>query len=348
MENPIFGLRFKSNEALQPTIEELRLFLETRKDGIKEKHQDDLSYYVRDLTHVEDFKHNRTGAGAQLDLHEKMLLGVLAHSQFFTPSLKSAVEQFKFHYHRLCGLDFKKPQAFIRSANEEIQKSGSGSKADQLKIAKLQSMIEQRNADLEALSKLRGGLATELHNIAVYINDNLEKIQHLCESSITVLVGLQLGGEKTGQLIEDIKTHFKEQVRDYLQLGPVTKQYVESLKQEVATLSRQLSQLVLEDIYAVTTQYEALYDHTKNIRSRLEAGIRGLENKQHRSIDEDRAALGRIEQILVALISDYRLGPVKPKDCGSDDKHNKLLLEKRKEMLDHVFELLKKEKAGQR
>lgn len=347
METSIFGLRFKSNEALQPTLEELRLFLESaRKEGKKEKHGDDLANYLWHLSRVEEFEKDRKQGMGQPDFREKMLLGVLSHSHFFTASLKSAVEQYKYHCHALMTIDLRKPAAFIKSAEEEIRKFNLKSKDDQAKMARLQGLIDQRNADLEALKDRWPRLDDELYNIAVYIRDNLVRIQRLCESSITVLVGLQIGGEKTGQLIEDIKTHFKEQVREYLQLGPVTKQYVESLKEDVAKLSKQLSRQVLEDIYAVTRIYEALHDHTQKIAGQLDAQIRQVKAKQHKSIEEDRDLFGRIEQTLVSLVSDYHLDTAVPKEDRSGDKHDKLLLEKRKEMLDHLFDLLKKETSG--
>ncbi len=348
METAIFGLRFKSNETLQPTLEDLRLFLESpRKEGKKEKHGDDLANYLQHLARVEEFEKNRKQGMGQTDFHEKMLLGVLSHSHFFRSSLKSAVEQYKYHYHALMTIDLRKPAAFIKSAEEEIKRFNPKSKDDQAKMARLQGMIDQRSKDLEALKERWPHLGDELHSIAVYVRDNLVRIQKLCESSITVLVGLQIGGEKTGQLIEDIKTHFKEQVRDYLQLGPVTKQYVESLKEEVAKLSKQLSQQVLEDIYAVTRVYEALHDHAQKIAVQLDALVRQVKAEQHKSIEEDRDLFGRIEQALISLITDYHLDTAMPKDARSGDKHDELLFEKRKEMLDHLFDLLKKQMSGQ-
>ena len=344
METAIFGLRFKSHEALQPAIEDLRLFLESpRKEGKKERHGDALANYLQHLARVEEFEKDRQRGMGQTDFHEKMLLGVLSHSHFFTSSLKSAVEQYQYHCHALMTIDLRKPLVFIKSAEEEIKRFNPKSKDDQAKMSRLQGMIDQRNKDLEAIRDLWPRLGDELHNIAVYIRDNLVKIQKLCESSITVLVGLQIGGEKTGQLIEDIKTHFKEQVREYLQLGPVTKQYVESLKEDVANLSKQLSRQVLEDIYAVTRIYEALHDHAKKIVSQLDTQIRQVKAKQHKSIEEDRDLFGRIEHALISLISGYHLDTAMPKDARSGDKHDKLLMEKRKEMLDHLFDLLKKE-----
>jgi len=348
METAIFGLRFKSHEALQPAIEDLRLFLESpRKEGKKERHGDALANYLQHLARVEEFEKDRQRGMGQTDFHEKMLLGVLSHSHFFTSSLKSAVEQYQYHCHALMTIDLRKPLVFIKSAEEEIKRFNPKSKDDQTRMARLRGMIDQRSKDLETLKGHWPMLGDELYHIAVYITDNLLKIRKLCESSITVLVGLQIGGEKTGQMIEDIKAHFKEQVREYLQLGPVTKQYVESLQDEVAKLSKQLSQQVLEDIYAVTRVYEALHDHAQKIGGELDGLIRQVKSKQHKSVDEDRDLFGRIEKTLISLVSDYHLDTAMPKDARSGDKHDKLLFEKRKEMLDHLFDLLKKGMSGQ-
>jgi len=58
-DKTIFGLRFRSNERLQPSLEELRSFLESPKKEDKGKlHGDDLAAYRDLLNAVEAFEHS--------------------------------------------------------------------------------------------------------------------------------------------------------------------------------------------------------------------------------------------------------------------------------------------------
>lgn len=348
-EGSLFGLRFRSNEDLQPGPEELRTFLESpKKPGGRERHGDALSAYLQLLSRVETFDQGQRQGGATQDFRERMLLGVLSHSHLFKPSLKSAVEQYLYHCHQLAIIDLKKPLSFIKSAEEEIGRLNAKKQDDQPKIARLQGMIDQRNKDLEALRKRWRALTKELSDIAVYIRENLAKVQALCESSITVLVSLQLGGEKKGELIEDVKSHFKEQVRDSLQAGPVTKQYLETLKEDVATLAQRLSQQVLEDIYAVTKIYEDIHDHARKGAGRLLDLLPQINAKRYKDLDEDKRLFGRLEEVLLSLVNDLRLEPEAIAPVAAESGQEKILLEKRREMLDHVFALLGKGPQGRR
>lgn len=340
-DSAIFGLRFQSNENLQPTQEELDRFLEGPKQahGV-ERHLDDLAKYLRDLKAVDDFESSRWRGTAKYDFNERKFLGVLSHSHFFKSALKLAFEQYRYHYSRLCALDFKKPQSFVKSAQHEINSLSPKKTLDKPKIARLQALVDQRNRDLEALEKIRLDLTTELKHIAVYVRDNLIRIQKLCVSSISVLVGLQLGKEKENELIEDVKKHFKEEIRDHMQLGPVSRQFAEKVKEDFSQHSKELSQILLEDIYFVTLLYEQIHDHAAAFIARLDTHVRQVEAKKGGHSEEDRGVLGKIDQDLVALISDYRFEVRKTDEAVRKDGHGRLLMEKRKEMLNHLLDLL--------
>lgn len=345
--SPIFGLRFQSNEAILPGAHDLSAFLESpKKEGGRERHADDLAAYAETLQVVEDYERDRRQGAGSARFSEKMLYGVLAHSECFKPALKSAVELYKYHCHALAALDLRKPTAFIRSAEEEIGRLNPKKKDDAAKISRLQAMADDRKKDLEALKARWLALAAELTSIAAWVRDNLVLIQKLCESSITVLVGLQVGRKEEARLIEDLKTHFKDQVRDSLQQGPVTKEYIENLKETVPRLSKQLSLLLLEDVYSLTSLYEAMHDHAGKAAAALDALIKEAAVKKHASIDTDRDLSARIELVLIALLAGCRF-TVKARDAvrGGDPEHEGLLLQKRKEMLDRLFGLLTKEPA---
>ncbi len=344
MHRTIFGLRFQSSKAILPGAHELSAFLESpRKEGRPERHGDDLAMYVRTLEAVAAFEQDRRQGTARYDFQEKMLYGVLAHSQFFRPELKSAVEQYKYHYHALAALDLRKPAAFIRSAEEEISRLNPKKKDETAKTARLQVMVDERKQDLDALKARWLALAGELSSIADYVRDNLSAVQELCEASIAALVDLQVGRKEEVHLIEDLKAHFKDQVRDSLQHGPVTKEYIETLKETVARLSKQISLLLLEDIYSLSGLYEAVHEHAGRTVRELGELATQVAKRKHASLDEDKDLYGRVEQALVSLVSGFRFELKARETTLREPEHEKILYEKRKEMLDHLFGLLQKE-----
>ena len=338
----IFGLRFQSNAALQPSAEDMRAFLARPKDGAAGAHKDELSVYQDYVAQVRDFERGSGRGPASNDIRSKIVLSALSHSQFFKHTLQTAVEQFKYHRSRLSAIDLKKPLAFIKSAEEEISRLNPKKKEDQGKIARLQQMADLRVKDVAVMVRSRRELIEELRNIAVYVKEDLVKITGLCETSITTLVGLHLEGKKKNQLIEDIKNHFKEQVRDQLRLGPVTMQYVETLKQDVAQLSKQLSDHVLEDIFAATKVYEELHDHAKLHAARFARSIDKVKSMDAEDVDAVRTTFGELEDDLVKLISLLRLDTAPGKAISAETEFDKIIVEKRAEMLDHLFALLKK------
>ncbi|MDA8100962.1 MAG: hypothetical protein M0042_15195 [Nitrospiraceae bacterium] len=340
MTTAIFGIRFHSNESLQPDPEALAAFLDSpRAPGARERHRDDLAAYVDYLAAIEAFEAGRLHTGGAPDFPERMLLGVLSHSAFFRNTLRIAIEEFKYHRHQLSLLDLQKPRAFIRSAEAELAKLSPKKRDDLPRIARFQDMIAQRKRDLDALLRRREMLAGELYHIAAYINENLVLISRLCEASIEKLALVQVNGEKSAALIEDVKRHFKEQVRDSVQAGGVTKDYLESLKTEVAELTKQLSRLMLEDLYAVTGIYEALHAHVEGASAALRRLLAEADTARKRNGMDSGESYGGIENVLVGLISRFRpQGGAPAPDAGPSAR---LVAEKQREMLDHVFELLR-------
>ena len=347
-ENTIFGLRFQSNADLHPSQEELSDFLESpKKNGGRELHGDDLTAYRELLKNVQVFElHKRQGVPRQ-DLQGKMFYTVLSHSRFVNPALKSAVEQYKYLLHALITLDFKKPTAFIRSAEEDMSRLNQNNEDHAVRLARLREMVAERKETLAALKKRWSVLSDELNNIALYISDNLAKIEKLCEASIVVLVDFQLGRKKENQMVEDIKTHFKEHLKDSLRRGPITKQYLESVKKDVAVLSKEISALLREDVYALTRLYEAIHDHAKKVAREINALTEKIKGRKNSSYEDGRELFMQVEQVLVSLISDYQF-QLKTTETRSDTAHKNILLGKRKEMLDHLFELVQKERRAHR
>lgn len=337
MQTRIFGMRFHSNESLQPGTGEIAAFLDRRRaPGSPERHRDDLAAYAGLLGRIEAYESGQIQMVQGLDLGERMLLGALSHSRFFNAGLRIAVEEYKYHLGQLEGIDLAKPADFIRAAEEELRKLDRKKKEDQPKIARFTAMIGQRRRDQDELERRRRMLAGELCHIAVYVRDNLAKVRKCSEEAITRLAALQVSGDVASRLVEDLKAHFKDQVRDNRDLaGGVTKEYLETLKAEVADLARRLSQLLLGDLYAVTRTFEAIHDHVRDMNMQIETLTAQAEAARERAGGQGGGVFGRIERVLVALITKFPSGEeLQP---GPEGPQSALLGEKRREMLDQVL-----------
>jgi hypothetical protein len=336
-DKAIFGLRFRSNEKLQPSIDGLRIFLDSpKKEDKGELHGDDMAAYRDLLKDVESFEQ-----GQQKGFRDWMLFTVLDHSHLVKPALKSAVEQYKYHLHNLSGLDLKKPSAFIKSAEEEIARLHPKKKDEAARKERLLGMVEERKRALDALKKHWLALAEELSHIVAYIRDNLGKIEKLSEESIAILVSAQISRTKEGDLIEDIKTQYKERLREALHQGTITREQLEAAKEEVAGLSKRTADLMRADIYTLTELYETIHEYSGSASRELDRMIGEIETKKHASFDEDLDLYSQVEKTLVLLTGGCRF-EIKAAEIGTETEHDRILNEKRKEMLDHLFELLRK------
>jgi len=340
-DKSIFGLRFKSNSDLLPSPEDLSAFLASpKKAGEPELHNDDLAHYSELINNILAFDLNEHPGTAQEAFQKKMFLGALAHSNFVKPALKSAVEQYKYHLHTLASLDPKKPLAFIKSAEEEMARLNPQKKDEAARLARMQIMVDERKKTMDELTGHWASLVEELGHLVFYVSENLVKIGKLCEASIGVLVGEQVDRKKELGLIEDIKLHFKERLRESLHQGTITKEQLEAVKEEVADLSKRTADLLRADVYILTGLYEDVHDHAKKITGELDALTAQIAPKRM-SLDDDKELFAKIEQVLVSLITAYRF-ELKTEEICNETEHEKILFEKRKEMFDHLFNLLRK------
>jgi hypothetical protein len=272
-----------------------------------------------------------------------MFYGVISLSQFANPVLKREVELYKYHVHGLALLDFNKPAGFVKAAEEEMSTLNPKRKKDAVKLHRLEGMVEERKRTLETLEKRRAALAKELGNIARYVRSNLVKIVKLCEASIVILMELQMEGKMGGRLIDEIKEDFKDHLEDVLHQGPLAGQYLDTVKQDVSMLTSEMSVIVREDLYALAGLYEAIYDQTKRIVHELDIRVAEMEIRKSRSFEEESELFTQVEQVLVSLISGYRF-ELKVKNMRSETAHESILMEKRREMIEDVFELLSSER----
>jgi chromosome segregation ATPase len=337
----IFDLRSQVNDNMQPTQEEMLQFLESiKEEHTGRKHRDDFTYYLRDLKSVEDFESPVQHVIGRYSIDEQKLLGVLSHSRFFNHSLKHTIEQYKYHINRLRMLDFKKPQAFIRAVQEEINSLNAKKRSHRTKIASLQARIDKRREDIEALEKNRHDLTIELKNIALYVRDNLVSIQKLCESSIAVLFNTQLAQKMVHELTEDVKKEFKDELREQILLGPVSVQEAEKKKEDFLRHSKELSQLVLQERHSLRNLYEQVRDHVKKYAIKFDAPVRKIEGKNREFFEREREILRTIEEDLISLISDYRFEVKKSGKIARKDEHTGLIIDKQKEMMRRLLDFL--------
>ncbi len=343
VDKTIFGLRFGMNDDLYPTSEELRIFLESPKSkGGRELHGADFETYNAMLGEIQSFQQSERQISAARDFREQVYYGVLMHTRLFNHALKSAVEQYKFHLHALRELDFAKPAAFVRSAEEELSRLNPKKRDDAAKLARLQGLVDERKKILESLKSRWSLLARELIHIAVYIRDNLAKIQKLCNTSISVLKDAHTKHSVERVVAEDVKTQFKEQLKDALHQGGITRQQVEAVKKDVDVLLKELSVLLQQDIDTLRVLYGAVRDHTRKT-------IQGIDNLtvkiKNAYLEEDRELFLQLEQVLHSLVADCRFG-LKAAAVSTETPYKNVLVEKRNEALAHLLNLLQKERRA--
>jgi hypothetical protein len=345
-DGSIFGLRFGTNIELVPAPDELNDFLEnTQKNDGRGTHSIDLTRYRGLLRDFDEFGKPQKRDAAQHNFRERMLYGVLRRSRFVSSMLLSLVEQYKYHVHTLGSLDFLKPTAFIRSAEEEMGRLDPGRKTDAVKLGRLRAMVEERNATLGKLEKRWAALIAELSDITLYIRDNLTRIRKICEASIVILVELQIRKKLENELIEDIKTSVRDQIQDSLHQGSITREQLEIVKKEVVILTQEMSALFRDDIFALTRLFEAIHDHATKTILEINALMGKTNRRKGISVDEQLELFTQVEQALVSLVSGFNFD-VKIPRTQTATAYKDILATARGEALDYIFELLERERRS--
>lgn len=347
IDKSIFGIQFHPDENILPTQKELDAFFESaRTEDGQELRISDLAKYRQLLKETDAFARHQAPDARQDDLQQQMFYSVLGHSQFVNHALLSAVELYQYHLHALMSLDFDHPTTFIVSAEKEIGRLSRKKIEDVMRMARLREMIGERKKVLATLKRPWAELTAELRRIALYIKDNLVRIEKLCETSIVILAEVEIGRKKEKQLVKDVQTYFKEQFREALYRGRVSsKQDLENAKKELDLLSTEMSVLIREDTDALMALYEAIHGHTKKAAQDIDALLVEIESKKNGSVREKRGLFKRIKQVLVSLISDYRF-ELKLSRTHTDTAHQGIIGEKRKEMLGYLFEQAQKERRS--
>ncbi len=342
-ESSVFGLRLESNLHLEPGKEDLGHFLASRKSlQSRATHEADLSRFRGQVRLVEEYGRESQQVTKGLGIQDRMFYSALSYSSFYSPALLGVIELYKYYFHQFLSIDVRKPQAFIQAAEQEIASLNPKKRVDAEKIARLRDLVKDRRNMIISMGKKKGELSRELKNIAGYVRLNIARISGRCEKAIIFLVQLQTEGSEEQRLIADIKDQFKQDLKDGLQRGGVTMADVEAARKDLAVLSKEIAALIREDVFALSSLYEAIQEHTIKIVARMEQLLTEAERMKTDSSD---AALvfSRIEETLVTLVSDLRL-TFKPVIPPTSTKHGKILEQKREEMLASFREQVRRER----
>jgi hypothetical protein len=204
-------------------------------------------------------------------------------------------------------------------------------------------MVDERKKTLEEIRKKRAALTAELAHIARYIGDNLRKIKGLCEASADLLNNKGTAEKPANRAIEDIKAQFKDQLKDALHHGAVTKAQLEAAKKDVAALSKEITDIIREDSRSLAGLYEAVRDHVKKIGSELDTCSSAVRSNRNSSLEEDQELFTKVGQVLVSLVSDFHFD-LRAAKTPAGTTHEDLLAEKRRDMLDQLLEMLEKDR----
>jgi hypothetical protein len=199
-------------------------------------------------------------------------------------------------------------------------------------------MVDARKQVLDALTRRWSALVKEMGHLVQYLRENLGHIEKLCEASIVILVSEQIDRKKQSVLIEDIKTHIKERLRESLHQGTITKEQLDAAKEEASVLSKRTADLLRSDVYALSVLYESIHGHIKKIAYELDTLVAQI-SATRTDFEQDKMLFDKIGQVLLSLITDYRL-KLQSTEIRPETERDIILLEKRKEMFDHLFSTL--------
>jgi hypothetical protein len=334
----IFGRREGPDASIRPSEEDLGAFLERmKKQGALVPHVNAMGKIRLMLIDMEAFETRRKIEPWQQDHRERMVYGVLRHSRFVCIELLTAVAEFQYHLRTLASLDFASPEEFIANAERTLKKLKRSKIDHVVRMLRLKEMIEERRNLLAGLEVRQRALIDELRHIASYVRENLIRIETLCRKAIVVLVEIGLERTKEGELIEEVRTQFHRELRAASGVRQLVAEDLERAKQIADRLTRKLSDLVREDVYSLSRLYETVHDLAKNTSGELTELLRELDRVRSGQRQEIIETFQRIGQALALLIVGFP-DELRPKKVDIGLTRNALLMDKRREMVEYLFE----------
>ena len=334
----IFGPRVTARKDLQPTPEELDAFLEQmKKQGTLMPLVKGLARLRLLLIDIDAFEQRRRLDPGQQDLHDRMVFGILLHTRFINEDLLQAVILFHYHLRTLASLDLESPVEFIVAAERTMKKLNRKKIDHALRMVRLTEMIEERKKMIAGIEARRAQLSAELRSIAWYVQDNLVATEMLCRKSIVILVEIGLEKQKECELIEAIRKQFKKEISASIGVRQLTTDAVAKAKHVVDRLTHKLSRMIRDDVYHLSQLYEVIHDRMQVAEKELGGFLTGAAGVQGNRGQDSIELFQRIGEVLVSLITDYPR-ELKPYKSAVDTTTNALVLEKRREMVDHLLE----------
>jgi hypothetical protein len=346
IDKTIFSLPFASRENLRPTPEQMNAFLVATAGATSQNQRgNDLAMFRGLLKSIDAFAHKQLPAAEQEDIQKQLFYSVLYYSQFAGQALLPALELFLYHMHALASIDFATPSSFIQSAQNTMGKLNKKKLDDVMRMVRLHEMVGERKEIIRKLSQSWVERAAELCRIALYIKDNLVKIEKCCEASIIMLSDRGVTGQKAERLIEDIKTLFKDQLKARLHADKVTKQEVENSLREANLLIDEMSDMIRKDIDALTSLYEALHDHVHGTIPVIETLLREIEGIKNKGPEGKGPLFIKLEHTLFSVLAVHRLEQHET-SIPVATAREKLILHERKKMLDCLFEIVQSDRRS--
>jgi hypothetical protein len=346
LDKSIFGLRFGSVEHIQPSPEELSAFYEkARQEKSDTFPVNDLSSYRTLLADLQTFAVSRLSELERQDIRELMYYGVLGHSRFVSSALLTAVEQYQFHLQPLLAMDFKKPSAFVRFAHEELRRLDRKIPGELAKSERLRKLVDERKEVLDELSNRWHDLSAELRHIAQYVGENLIRIQKLSEASVVILNEFEAQRLKEKELINDIKTSFKERLKDALRAGSLTKQELEKARRDMDLIALELSAIIRDDGAALKKLYEDIRDHMQKTLNGIDLSLKELETKKNADPEESKDQYASIGRYLVNLLTEHHF-KLKTSGIRTSAAHQDVIMGKRQELFNYLFGQVRMERRS--
>jgi len=286
---------------------------------------------------MEAFEARRKLEPWQQDHRERMVFGVLRHSRFVSEELMVAVAEFQYHLRMLASLDFAGPEEFIQNAKQTLKKLKRSKIDDVERMVRLTEMIEERRNILESLAGRQSALINEMRHIASYVRENLVRMETLCRKAVVVLVETGLDRTREGELIEEVRTQFNRELRTASGVRQLTAEDLERAKHIADRLARKLSDVIRDDVYSLSRLYETVHDIAKSTADELTERLREVDRARtlgdHEVVEPFQKIGHALAQLLVGFPDELR-----PKKADIGLTHNALLMDKRREMVEYLFE----------
>jgi len=289
------------------------------------------------LIDMRAFEERRKLGAGQLDHRERMVYGVLSHSRFVCDELLNAVAEYQYQLRILASLDFTGPGKFIAHAEQTLKKLKRSKIDHEVRIMRLREMIEERRAILAGLEDRQTALINELRHIAGYVVKNFNRIETLCRKAIVILVEIGLKRTREYEQVDAVRAQFNRELRLASGVRQLTAADLDRAQHVADRLAQRLSDLVRDDVYSLSRLYETVHDLAKGAAEELSPLLREVDRArsgQERVVLDPFQNIGQVLALLVAGFPDE----LRPKKADIGLTRNALLMHKRREMVEYLFE----------